>query len=53
MRGMKTVRTTSVVIRGHAFVQNVRRGHCQFDHHTEANTRLNAAFDELLTTLCR
>lgn len=27
MRGLKTARTASVVIRGHAFVQNLRRGH--------------------------
>ena len=29
MRGLKRDRTASVVIRGHAFVQNVRRGHYQ------------------------
>ena len=27
MRGLKTHRTASVVIRGHAFIQNLRRGH--------------------------
>jgi len=27
MRGLKTDRTVSVVIRGHAFIQNLRRGH--------------------------
>ena len=27
MRGVKTNRTASVVIRGHAFIQNLRRGH--------------------------
>jgi hypothetical protein len=27
MRGIKTDRTASVIIRGHAFVQNLRRGH--------------------------
>ena len=27
MRGLKTERTASVMIRGHSFVQNVRRGH--------------------------
>ncbi len=27
MRGLKTNHTASVVIRGHAFVQNLRRGH--------------------------
>jgi len=29
MRGLKTDRTASVVIRGHAFIQNLRRGHCE------------------------
>jgi hypothetical protein len=27
MRGLKTDRTVSVMIRGHAFIQNLRRGH--------------------------
>jgi IS6 family transposase len=27
MRGLKTDRTASVIIRGHAFIQNLRRGH--------------------------
>ena len=27
MRGLKTIRTASVVIRGHAFMQNLRRNH--------------------------
>ena len=27
MRGLKTDRTARVIIRGHAFVQNLRRGH--------------------------
>ena len=53
MRGLKTDRTASVVIRGHAFVQNIRRGHYQFDHDTGPATRLQAAFNELLPTLRR
>jgi len=47
MRGLKTNRTASVVIRGHAFIQNLRRGH---DEHAVDATpvfRLAAAFDEL------
>jgi hypothetical protein len=27
MRGLRTDRTASTVIRGHAFIQNLRRGH--------------------------
>jgi len=48
MRGLKTDRTASVVIRGHAFIPNLRRGH--YDLGTEARTRClrtAAAFDEL------
>ncbi|MCP4085069.1 MAG: IS6 family transposase, partial [Actinomycetia bacterium] len=43
-----TDRTASIVIRGHAFVQNLRRGH--YERGAEADRdrlRLAAAFDEL------
>ena len=41
MRGLKRDRTTSVVIRGHAFIQNLRRGHYELGinartHHLRA-----------------
>ena len=52
MRGLKTDRTASVVIRGHAFIQNLRRGHYEVE--TEArhqHLRLVAAFDELTDTI--
>ncbi len=48
MRGLKRNRTASVIITGHAFIQNLRRGHYELGTH--ANTRhlrLAAAFDEL------
>jgi IS6 family transposase len=51
MRGLKTDRTASVVIRGHAFIQNLRRGHYELG--TEARhdqLRVAAAFDELAAT---
>jgi transposase-like protein len=51
MRGLKTDRTASVVIRGHAFVQNIRRGHYQLDYETDPTSRLEAAFTELLATI--
>ena len=47
MRGLKTNRTASVVIRGHAFVQNVRRGHYEMGVEVSPEFRLAAAFDEL------
>ena len=53
MRGLKSDRTASVVIRGHALVQNIRRGHYQFDYETDPITRLEAAFAELRLTLQR
>jgi IS6 family transposase len=48
MRGLRTDRTAAVVIRGHAFVQNLRRGHYELGvegHHERL--RVAAAFDEL------
>ncbi len=48
MRGLGTDRTSSIVIRGHAFVQNLRRGH--YDLGVESRNeqlRLAAAFEEL------
>ena len=51
MRGLKTDPTASVVIRGHALMQNIRRGHYHFDHDTDPTMRLEAAFDELRSAL--
>ena len=47
MRGLKTDRTASVVIRGHAFVQNLRRGHYELGVEVASVFRLATAFDEL------
>jgi transposase-like protein len=47
MRGLKTDRTASVVIRGHAFIQNLRRGHYELGVETVPVYRLATAFDEL------
>ena len=51
MRGLKTNRTASVVIRGHAFVQNVRRGHYELGVEVSSEFRLAAAFDELMLAI--
>ena len=53
MRGLKTDRTASVIVRGHALVQNIRRGHYQFDCDTDPAARLEAAFEELRSALER
>ena len=48
MRGLKTDRTAAVVIRGHAFMQNVRRGHYELGADARnRHLRVAAAFDEL------
>ena len=47
MRGLTTNRTASVVIRGHAFVQNVCRGHYELGIEASPVFRLATAFDEL------
>jgi len=47
MRGLKNRRTASVVIRGHAFIQNLRRGHYELAVDAAPLFRLATAFDEL------
>jgi transposase, IS6 family len=47
MRGLKQDRSAGVVIAGHAFIQNLRRGHYELAVEEPANRRLTVAFDEL------
>ena len=47
MRGLKTDRKASVVIRGHAFVQDLRRGHYELEVEVAPVFQLATAFDEL------
>jgi transposase, IS6 family len=47
MRGLKQNCSARVIIAGHAFVQNVRRGHYELAVEESANRRLAVAFDEL------
>ena len=47
MRGLKQDRSARIVIVGHAFVQNVRRGHYELAPEEPANRRVAVAFDEL------
>ena len=47
MRGVKTYRTASVVIRGHAFVQDLRHGQYELAVDAAPLFGLAAAFDEL------
>jgi len=47
MRGLRTDRTAQVIIAGHAFMQNLRRGHYDLAIDTPPNRRVAAAFTEL------
>ena len=51
MRGLKRLRTAAVVAAGHAFVQNVRRGHYELGVDVAPELRLTAAFAELALTI--
>ena len=48
MRGLKQDRSARVVIAGHAFVQNLRRGHYELAVEEPTNRRVAIAFDELV-----
>ena len=47
MRGRKQDRSATVVLAGHALVQNLRRRHYELAVEEPASLRVAAAFDEL------
>ncbi|MCW2643767.1 MAG: putative transposase [Dactylosporangium sp.] len=47
MRGLRTDQTAHVIIAGHAFIQNLRRGHYELAVDALPTTRVAAAFTEL------
>jgi transposase-like protein len=47
MRGLKQDRSARVIMIGHAFVQNLRRGHYELAVEAPATRRVAAAFDGL------
>ena len=47
MRGLRTDRTAQVIIAGHAFMQNLRRGHYELGLDAPPALRVAAAFTEL------
>ena len=52
MRGLKRDGTASVVIRGHAFILNLRRGHYELGVNAHnRHLRVAAAFDELAAVI--
>src|SRR6266508_3267721 len=51
MRGLKQDRSARVVIAGHGFVQNLRRGHYELAVDEPVTRRLAVAFDELAVAI--
>jgi IS6 family transposase len=47
MRGLKRLRTAGVISAGHAFVQNLRRGHCELGQDLDPRHHLSTTFAEL------
>ena len=50
-RGLKRNRTANLVIKGYAFIQNLRRSRYDIADETAAQRRLTRAFDELLAAI--
>ena len=51
MRGLKRMRSASTIAAGHAFVQNLRRGHYELTTDVAAPDRVRVAFTELAQCL--
>jgi transposase, IS6 family len=51
MRGLKQDRSARVIVAGHAFVQNLRRGHYELAVEEPTNRRVAVAFDELVLAI--
>jgi IS6 family transposase len=47
MRGLNKLRSAHVISTGHAFVQNLRRGHYELGVDVDPRHRIPAAFAEL------
>jgi hypothetical protein len=47
MHGLRTDRTAQVIIAGHAFMQNLRRGHYELGLDAPPALRISDAFTEL------
>ena len=51
MRGLKLLASARTIAAGHAFVQNLRRGHYALTDDTPVRDRVRVAFDELALSL--
>jgi IS6 family transposase len=47
MRGLKSITSLTIVTAGHAFVQNLRRGHYELTADLPVHDRVQCAFTEL------
>ena len=51
MRGLKRDHSARVIIRGHALMQNIRRGHYELGVDARAYGRIETVFTELARTI--
>ena len=51
VRGLKRPRSAQILATGHAFVQNLRRGHYELATDAAARHRLRGAFDQLVMAI--
>jgi IS6 family transposase len=51
MRGLERDHTARVIIRGHALLQNLRRGHSELGTDASTHRRIEQAFTELARTI--
>jgi hypothetical protein len=51
MRGLKQLRCARIITAGHAFIQNIRRGHYELAAEETVSRRVLAAFDELVMAI--
>lgn len=51
MRGLKRRRSARIIATGHAFVQNLRRGHYELAADVPDRHRIRRAFDQLAVTI--
>jgi hypothetical protein len=51
MRGLKTIRSLRTISIGHAFVQNLRRGHSAITADLDPHDRVRVAFAELARSI--
>jgi IS6 family transposase len=51
MCGLKQLRCAQVITAGHAFIQNIRRGHYELGAEETVNLRVLTAFDELVLAI--